>query len=48
MESRSGGETDDHEWAERPLAMIIEILRFFLAEPGGCWKRLAPVSDSGS
>jgi aminoglycoside phosphotransferase (APT) family kinase protein len=37
------GAVPGRSWAERPLAMLFEILRFFLAEPGGRWKDLAPV-----
>jgi len=29
-------------WSERPLAMLFEIFRFFLAEPGERWADLAP------
>jgi aminoglycoside phosphotransferase (APT) family kinase protein len=29
-------------WAERPLAMLFEIFRFFLADPGEAWNDLAP------
>ena len=29
-------------WAERPVAMLVEILRFFAGHPGGRWPELAP------
>ena len=29
-------------WAERPAAMLVEILRFFLDGPGDPWRRLSP------
>jgi aminoglycoside phosphotransferase (APT) family kinase protein len=36
------GAVPGRSWAERPLAMLLEILRFFLADPGGRWAHLAP------
>jgi aminoglycoside phosphotransferase (APT) family kinase protein len=36
------GAVPRRSWAERPVAMLLEILRFFLAEPGARWKPLAP------
>ncbi len=29
-------------WAERPAAMLLEILRFFLDAPGGRWREVGP------
>lgn len=29
-------------WAERPAAMLLEIMRFFLESPGGRWAEVAP------
>ena len=31
-----------HAWAERPLGMMMEILRFFAGEPDGVWRQLRP------
>lgn len=31
-------------WAERPMAMLLEILRFFLGAPGEPWRTLVPPS----
>jgi aminoglycoside phosphotransferase (APT) family kinase protein len=36
------GAVPGRSWAERPLAMLFEILRFFLAVPGEPWAQLAP------
>jgi aminoglycoside phosphotransferase (APT) family kinase protein len=36
------GAVPRRSWAERPLAMLFEIFRFFLAEPRGAWQELAP------
>jgi aminoglycoside phosphotransferase (APT) family kinase protein len=36
------GAVPGRSWAERPLAMLFEILRFFLAEPGVRWADLGP------
>lgn len=40
------GAVPGRSWAERPLAILIEILRFFLADPGGRWTHLRPQSES--
>jgi len=31
-------------WAERPVGMMLEVLRFFLEEPGERWRAVAPPS----
>jgi aminoglycoside phosphotransferase (APT) family kinase protein len=36
------GTVPGRSWAERPLAMLFEILRFFLADPDERWADLAP------
>ncbi len=36
------GAVPGRSWAERPLAMLFEIFRFFLAEPGVRWADLGP------
>jgi aminoglycoside phosphotransferase (APT) family kinase protein len=36
------GAVPGRSWAERPLPMLLEILRFFLAQPGGPWAKLGP------
>jgi len=36
------GAVPGRSWAERPLAMLLEIVRFFLARPGGAWADLGP------
>jgi hypothetical protein len=36
------GAVPGRSWAERPLAMLFEILRFFLADPDERWADLAP------
>jgi len=30
-------------WAEQPLPMLLEIMRFFLANPQGIWDELRPI-----
>jgi hypothetical protein len=41
------GAVPGRSWAERPLAMLFEILWFFLAEPGARWAHLGPYVRTG-
>lgn len=36
------GPQPGRSWAERPVAMLVEVLRFFLEGPGERWRALAP------
>jgi aminoglycoside phosphotransferase (APT) family kinase protein len=36
------GPQPNHSWAERPLTMLVELARFFLAAPPGIWRDLGP------
>jgi hypothetical protein len=42
------GAVPGRSWAERPRAMLLEIVRFFVARPGGAWTELARTSGQGS
>jgi hypothetical protein len=35
-------------WAERPVSMLLEIMRFFLESPGARWTSLAPTPHGSS
>jgi Ser/Thr protein kinase RdoA (MazF antagonist) len=37
------GAVRGRSWAERPLAIFVDVLRFFLSQPGGAWRNLAPL-----
>ncbi len=40
------GTVPGHSWAERPLAMLLETLRFFADPPNERWRDLGPIAKS--
>lgn len=39
------GAVPGRSWAERPLPMLLEVLRFFLDPPDGRWRAVAPIEQ---